>query len=559
MTFGYSAGKGKYHPTSTEVKSESDKDTVQSVLEYPIIAWDDRGISLETAQRFGVRAKLSETDGRTPVAVYFPYYSQKGDLTGWKRRDLTKDKSERGHFSAIGKVGVDSQLFGQHVCATVQRKNTNLFVVEGEWDVLSAFQSLRDSIAGDAEKVKKYGVIEPYVVGLSCGTVNAAENVQHNRLFVTGFEKVTLGLDNDEATPKEREKGIKRGKEATEDIAAVLMKDNLYVVKYSQSCKDPSDYLQDNRTLDLANTLQFKTQKFIAEKVVTAAEVGFEAFTKKREEGVMIKRFPKLMKKIRGLRKRELVILTSPSGVGKSTVTSEMAYCLAEQGMRVGMIFLEETVTETMQRMGARHLHVKYNVFKNDPRAVVEEESLKETFEWLSGDSKFVFLDHFGSIQIDDLMNKLKSFVHISGCDFIILDHLSMCISGLKESDERKLLDMIMTELAAFCASTDVGVIAVTHMNRSVAADFKPPKGKEDEPFWVEVTKEQMRGSAALEQLSWIVLGLEPEIMPDRTRGRVRIVVLKNRPWDALGEADILRMNEQTGLLEDAADPSFMD
>ena len=64
------------------------------------------------------------------------------------------------------------------------------------------------------------------------------------------------------------------------------------------------------------------------------------------------------------------------------------------------------------------------------------------------------------------------------------------------------------------------------------------------------MTKESMRGSAALEQLSWIVLGLEPQIMPDRSRGNVRLVVLKNRPWSYLGVADEFNMNERTGLLE---------
>ena len=131
-----------------------------------------------------------------------------------------------------------------------------------------------------------------------------------------------------------------------------------------------------------------------------------------------------------------------------------------------------------------------------------------------------------------------------------MLDHLSIVISGNHVTDERKELDMVMTELATFCAANDVCIIAVSHINRSNASDFKPPKDKEDQPFWVPVTKESMRGSAALEQLAWIVLGLEPQIMPDRSRGNVRLVVLKNRPWSYLGVADEFRMNQMTGLLE---------
>ena len=55
-----------------------------------------------------------------------------------------------------------------------------------------------------------------------------------------------------------------------------------------------------------------------------------------------------------------------------------------------------------------------------------------------------------------------------------------------------------------------------------------------------------MRGSAALEQLSWIILGLEPQIMPDRSRGLVRLTCLKNRPWSSLGAADEFCVDEDT-------------
>ena len=134
----------------------------------------------------------------------------------------------------------------------------------------------------------------------------------------------------------------------------------------------------------------------------------------------------------------------------------------------------------------------------------------------------------------------------VEGCKYILLDHLSMIVSGSKVEDERKELDIVMTELAAFCAANDVCIIAVSHINRSAAELFKPPKGKEDEPFWVRVTKEMMRGSAALEQLSFIILGLEPQILADRSRGKVRLTVLKNRPWSYLGVADEFTVDENT-------------
>ena len=48
-------------------------------------------------------------------------------------------------------------------------------------------------------------------------------------------------------------------------------------------------------------------------------------------------------------------------------MTSIFAAGFLEAGERVGMIYLEETNKETLQRMVAAKLKVNYNKFKNDP------------------------------------------------------------------------------------------------------------------------------------------------------------------------------------------------
>ena len=538
----------KNHMKYEKQEQTSERESVKSILQYKIADLSDRGIRDDIAEKFGVRAAVSQEDGKTQTAIYFPYYNQKGNLCGWKRRDLTKDKDEKGHFTTIGKVGTACKLFGSHVADSNERPKKRVHIVEGEFDVLASFQALVDSVADS-----KYAHLEPFVVGLNCGTVNAVEAVQHNLDWVDNFDTIVLGFDNDRAeTPKEIADGIVRGAEATQAVGASLMRDNILIAEYKEGMKDPNDYVIAGESKELAAALLWTKKKFVAEKVVRASEVPLEELTAPRVEGIDIPTLPKLMRKIHGFRKRELTIVTGPSGVGKSFLTSEIAYYLAKSGYRVGMIFLEETRKETLQRMMARYLTINYNNFKDNPQVYASPEKLREAKDWIDDGDRFVLLDHFGSIRIEQLMAKIKALTYIDKCDFILLDHLSMTISGLKESDERKLLDITMTELAAYCASNDVGVIAVSHINRDVATDFKAPKGEEDKPFWVQIRKETLRGSAAIEQLSWIIIAIEPEIMPDRSRGRVRLTVLKNRPWSYLGQCDILKMNEQTGLLENA-------
>lgn len=519
-----------------------------------------RGLRKETLEHFGVRVELSSQDAKTPVAYYFPYYDKRGKLSGYKRRDLLLDKNDRGHFTAIGRVGVDCQLFGQP--QAINSNGRTIHYQEGEFDVLSSFQAMVDSVKG----TKWEGKIVPKVVGLSCGTANAVEATVHNESFFDGADKIVLGFDSDAATPMEKLKGIKRGREAMEDVAGVLMKGNLHTVTYQGDNKDPSDYLQNGEGAQLAKLLSFDTEKFIAEKVVTAGALGFEEIIAKKPAGVYVPTFPNLMEKIKGIRKRELIVLTSLSGVGKSTYVSEIAYHLAK-GERVGMIFLEEETKETVQRMMARHLEVDYNKFKFDPKNYATEEELREAYDWVNGEevnqndlgedettNRFVYLDHFGSLKVEELMNKIKYLTYVCKCDYIVLDHLTLVVSGSGNgANQTAELDLVMTELAAFVAANDVGMFAISHLNRSASDEIKGISDLE-EPKWICVKKEDMRGSSSLEALSWIVLGIDLEIMPDRTRGRTRLTVLKNRPFGLLGEADVCKMNKQTGIMEDASD-----
>ena len=543
----YIKGRGKVVKQQAKTKS---KQSVESVLSLPYADLSHRGITEETCELFNVRMSLSPEDGVTPTSVYFPYYDQRGELCGWKRKDLTLDKTDDFYITAIGKVGVGCKLFGQQVAEQNDRRKKRLIFVEGEEDTLISYQAFCEW----ADSTEKFKGLRPHIVGLNCGAGNAVDSVQHNLKYVSQFKEVALAFDNDSATESEKKRRIVRGKEATENVASSLMSDNVFVLDWSGvDSKDPNEVYLDLGYEKLSKMLTFGFVKFQAEKVVTASQIPFEDFIRKREEGVYIPTFPSLMEKIHGFRKRELVVVTAPSGVGKSYCTAEIAYHLAQNGYRVGMIFLEEETEETLQRMGARYLEVNYASFKDDPQKHKTVEELQEAYDWCSDESKFVFLDHFGSLPLNELMNKINTFHFINKVDFIILDHLSMLVTGLETSDERSALEKTMVELAAYVASHDLGIIAVSHLNRGIAQEFKPPKGKENEPFWVNVRKEDLKGASGLEQLSWIVLGLEPEIMPDKSRGRVRWTVLKNRPWSKLGIADTFKMNEQTGLLEDAS------
>lgn len=521
------------------------KETVADVEKYPFLPVPDRKITKETCERFGIRAGLSEKDGKTVEAYYFPLYNQRGKLTGYKKQNITLPKEHEAHWTAVGGVAISCKLFGQEVVETLNRKKTNLILTEGEWDAVSVYQSLVENVKGT-----KYEGLEPMVVSITLGTKNAVESILHNESFVKGYDAVTFFFDDDHCTPAEIKKGVMRGHEAREAVANALVGSglSLMTITPSEGFKDASDYLQAGRSTELAKVVQFNKRVYSAEKIVKASDISLEELLAPRPEGLYVKSFPKLMQKIHGFRTRELVLLTAPSGVGKSTVTSIFANEIMEylpDDERIGMIYLEETNKETLQRSVASKLKVNYLKFKNDPLSCASREAIEKAYKEIVANDKVIMLGHFGSLPITELMAKVKHMHLVEGCKYIILDHLTLCVSP-DVDNERKELDMVMTELAAFCAANEVCVIAISHINRSVAELFKAPKGKENEPFWVKVTKEMMRGSAGLEQLSFIILGLEPQIKPDRSRGLVRLTVLKNRPWGYLGVCDEFSVDDDT-------------
>jgi len=522
------------------------KETLAEVQALKSLDIPERNISKATLERFGVKVAVSEKDGKTPTAVYFPSHNQKGKITGYTKQDLTKSKEEKGHWTAVGSVTIGNKLFGQNVAESQNRKRNNLVATEGQWDCLSVFEALVNNVKGT-----KYEGLEPLVVSIPMGTANAVESILHNEEYVKSHDALTIYFDDDHCTPAELLKKIMKGHEAREAVANALVGTgvSLFTVTPDDGFKDASDYMQAGKSEELAKLVQFGRRPYSSEKIVKACDLSMEELLEPRPEGIYVNSFPKLMDKLHGFRTRELVLLTSPSGVGKSTVCSIFASAFMEAGEKLGMIYLEETNKETMQRLIASKLKVNYLEFKNDPLKVTTREKIQAAYNEIVENDQLVMLGHFGSLPVSELMAKIKHMHLVEGCKFIVLDHLSLVISGSAVKDERKELDMVMTELAAFCAANDVCIIAVSHINRSAADQFKAPKlkdGEEPKPYWVQVTKESMRGSSSLEQLSFVILGLEPEILPDRSRGRVRLTVLKNRPWGYLGVCDSFTIDDDS-------------
>lgn len=243
-----------------------------------------------------------------------------------------------------------------------------------------------------------------------------------------------------------------------------------------------------------------------------------------------------------GVRLGELVLFTAGSGIGKSTIVNEIAYHLMmAHGLTLGVMALEENPARNARRYLGIHLNKPLHL--PAAHASVPEADLKAAFDAVMGNGKWYIYDHFGSSDIDTLLSKLRYLAVGLGCKAIVLDHISIVVSGLDESEgesERKVIDKLMTRLRSLIEETGILVLAVVHLKR-------PDKGKSyNEGRPVSLT--DLRGSGSLEQVSDVVVSLERDQQGDEP-DEATIRVLKNRPLGITGLAGTVKYDRETGRL----------
>ena len=140
-------------------------------------------------------------------------------------------------------------------------------------------------------------------------------------------------------------------------------------------------------------------------------------------------------------------------------------------------------------------------------------------------------------------MNRIRYMVQSLDCKTIILDHISIVISGLADGDERRLIDNTMTQLRKLVEEVKCAMFVVSNLKR--------PEGKLGHEEGVQTSLSHLRGSNSLAQLSDAVIGFERN-QQDKISNNVMIArVLNNRFSGDTGIACSLIYNKETGRLSE--------
>ena len=248
--------------------------------------------------------------------------------------------------------------------------------------------------------------------------------------------------------------------------------------------------------------------------------------------------FQGLNTKTHGCRKGEISTFCAGSGIGKSQLCKEIIYhILKTTDKKVGYIALEESIERTANSIIGLELN---RLLHLEP--VTVDDEYNEAYQNTVGSGRFFLYDHWGSMESDNLLNHIRYMCKALDVEYIVLDHLSIVVSGLGDGDERRMIDNIMTKLRGLVEETKVGLILVSHLKR--------PQGVGHEDGG-RTHLSQLRGSAGIAQMSDICCGLERNQQSEQHSNRTTVRVLKNRFSGETGIACQVAYNAQTGRLEE--------
>jgi len=472
------------------------------IQRYPIAALEDRGISKETAEKYGVRVSVDEQTGDVD-AHYYPYTCVEGNVTGYKKRSLPKQ------FSVIGKV---RGLFGQHLC----KGGKFLCIFEGELDAMAAAEML--ALSG-----KSFNCVSIPHGANEDGKPD--QTLLRELEWMTKFEGVAICFDQDgpgQATAL-----------ALADVLASQTK--VKIVKLPH--KDAGEMHKRGMYREFLKAL-YDAKAYHPEQIVEGHSLDLDKLRTAKPPGFELP-YPKLNRMLHGLRKGEITLVTAGSGIGKSVWTREVAYHLALNGFKIAVIALETPMEDAARMFVAMDNNVPPYKLIFNPNCISKDD-YEQSFNKLFKTDQINFFSHWGSIAADDLIRKCQYYVKALGVDFIILDHVSMTVAGSGSDNERKDIDVLFENMTRLVVETGVGMLAVMHLKRVQNKSFN--KGGE-----VELT--DLRGSSGAEAMSWTVLALERDQHGEK-KDLVKLRVLKNRTVGFTGPADTLLYNHETGRLE---------
>jgi twinkle protein len=461
-----------------------------------------RGIRADTCRKYKYTVTRNKDGSALQVANYC---DRDGNIIFQKTRDKDKNFSVLGHKQDV--------FYGQHLF----HGGRKLVVTEGEIDCLTVSQ-VQDN---------KYPV-----VSIPFGCQTAAKIFKEQLDWLNKFDEVIVFLDEDEA-----------GRRALKKLGGILPPGKFKIAHLPM--KDPNECLLAGHPEHIVHAI-WNAEEYRPDGILNAKDLKEKLLEDKEIESYS---FPwgyhsKLNRMTGGIRKGEMLLLTAGSGIGKSTMARELAYFLhGSDALKVGLVMLEESPKKTLRDLMSIHLAKPLHLNWNEKT----REEVRAHYDEVFGDGGILLYDHFGSMEADNLLDKIRYLIVAAGCDFVILDHITIAVTAMddRKLDERSTIDRLMTTLRSLVEETGAGLIIVSHLRKTDTKTRPFEQGG-------SISMDDLRGSGSLKQLPDTILAIERDQQADseQDKNTLKIRVLKCRFTGTTGLADSLRFDKAKNKLE---------
>lgn len=457
------------------------------------VAIPDRKIKEETARFYKVK-----TDNRG--CIVYPLYDKEGNVVATKIRKSAKEKE----FKVTGDFSKGC-LFGQHQFGHGGKYIT---IVEGQDDAMAAYQMLGS----------KWPVVSVHSAS------SAVKDVVNSLDFLETYENIVICFDADEP-----------GRKAAQAVAEKLSPGKAHIVSFNKF-KDANDYLKANGAADF-QTEWWNKKQFTPVGVISFADTWKYIEERSNTEIIPLPTAMPLLSGMLGggLAKGEITVVGALTSIGKTTFVNNLLYgFLSESENKVGYLGLETTVGEVAS--GLIDLHAK--------KKLSEDEDLDDTkiaFDGIDWKDKLQIIDHQGSLELDDMMRKIRNTIVAFDLDVFILDPLQASLPDLNNDTVKYAMDAFLK----LAKQTNVSFVIVSHMRKPDGSD--PHK----------VSEYDLLGSSSINQIAFntILLSRDKLGENDLIKSSTKIMLVKARRTGKTGEAGWLYYNASSGLLEQGEDP----
>ena len=475
---------------------------------YPTVDVPVRKLRAATLEKFGAKVSLSETDGITPTAIYWPT-TKLGKPTGY-------------HVKVLARGCSPFNIGDTRDCDLINWTNAResgaykLIVTEGAEDMASVSRMFE--MHGNPDYV-------PAVVSLPHGAASAKKCLgKHAEDIRRLFKEVILCFDNDEA-------------------GQLAVKKAMLSVPFAKSvilpCKDANQCLIEGKSKAAYNALSYHAEKPKNTSLVFGESVH-ESARQPTKRGELTWFHPDMDRELRGIRYGETIYIGAAPKIGKGEFRNELvAHLIKNHGAKVFVVSPEESNNTTYKLIAGK---LESRVF-TDPDKEFDFEAFDRAGELLKNHLSLVNV-----YQMLDWQTLRKDIVAAAewGAKVIIVDPITNLSNGVNSAEANTLLQGMSQDLSAMALDLDVVIFLFCHTKAnegSISPEQRASKYRSEKYIGLgncsqnmggDVTAAQFAGSRAMERSCNLMLALlgnqDPEL-PIEIRNKREIQVLADRAF----------------------------